>query len=106
MTLLQEEAWDELMAELRASISPACRRANFLVRGIDLANTEGRMVNLGACRVRIMGETVPCSRMDDTLPGLQEAMVPQWRGGAYGVVVTGGTIQIGDRVQLEEAAPT
>ncbi len=106
VTLLQEEAWDEVMAELGASISPASRRANFLVRGVDLADSEGRVVIIGSCRIRVMGETVPCSRMDDALPGLQEAMVPRWRGGAYGVVVTGGTIQVGDQVQLEEPAPT
>lgn len=58
---------------------------------------------IGPCRARILGEPVPCNRMDDALPGLQAAVVPQWRGRASGAVTTGDSGQVGDPVRLSDA---
>ena len=40
--------------------------------------------------------------MDEQHPGLQEALSPPWRGGAYGSVQVGGTISLGDPVAWAE----
>ena len=39
--------------------------------------------------------------MEESHPGLQEALRPDWRGGAYGEVLDDGVIQVGDVVAFE-----
>jgi MOSC domain-containing protein YiiM len=102
VTLIQRERWDALMENLRSPVPPSARRANLMVSGIDLADTRGRIMRIGSCRVRIAGETRPCERMDEALPGLRSAMAGNWGGGVFAEVLDDGEIRVGDHVVWEE----
>lgn len=104
VTIIADEAWTEMMEELGAALDPAARRANLMVRGIDLRECRGKLLDIGGCRIQLVGETRPCERMDEALPGLRRAMASGWRGGAFGVVLDGGAIRVGDAVRLHEPA--
>ncbi|HXK61019.1 MAG TPA: sulfurase [Acidobacteriota bacterium] len=99
ITLLEVERWAKVMTQLASDLSPSTRRANLLVEGIDLADSRGRILEIGPCRIRINGETRPCERMEQALPGLREALSAPWNGGAYGEITVGGPIAIGDEVK-------
>ena len=96
VTLIEEEVWAALMAELGGALPTAARRANLVLRGLPLRDRRGRELRLGPCVLRIAGETKPCERMDEALPGLRRLMFPDWRGGAFAEVLSGGTIRVGD----------
>jgi MOSC domain-containing protein YiiM len=101
VTIIAQEQWRAMMGALGAAVDPSARRANVMVSGIDLANSRGRVLRLGGVRVHIRGETRPCERMDEALPGLRAAMDPEWRGGAFGEVLDDGVVTIGDTVAWE-----
>lgn len=96
VTIIEREVWDGLMARLGAKLDPTTRRANLMLSGVQLADTRDRTLAIGPCRIRILGEVKPCEQMEAALPGLEAAMYDGWRGGAFGEVVVGGEIAIGD----------
>lgn len=102
VTIIERKAWERVEEELGRPVDPSARRANLMVRGVELAETVGRVLAVGKCRILVHGETKPCDRMDEQADGLQEALRPEWRGGVYGEVLRGGAIEVGDPVEWEE----
>jgi MOSC domain-containing protein YiiM len=102
--VLAEEGWRAATAELGVDLDPALRRGNLLVAGIDLENTRGRTLRIGAVRLRIWTECTPCYQMDQAHPGLKAALRPHWRAGACAEVIAGGEIRVGDEAVWEEDA--
>ena len=100
VTLLSQERWDELTTHL-PSLDPVVRRANLLLAGIDLRASRGKVLLVGPCRVRIVGETRPCEQMDEACAGLRQALAVPWGGGAFGEVLDDGEITVRDAVAWE-----
>ena len=97
VTIIDEAAFAD------AGADPSVRRANIMLRGVDLRGSRGRILRLGACRIRIFGETRPCERMEEAKPGLREYLRHEWRGGVFGEVVEGGLVSVGDDAAFEDA---
>ncbi|MBC8363655.1 MAG: MOSC domain-containing protein [Actinobacteria bacterium] len=101
ITILAAERWADTEAELGHPVEPAIRRANLFINGIELADSAGRVLCVGDARIEIRGQTHPCHLMEAAVDGLRRALEPDWRGGAYGVVLSDAQISIGDAVCWE-----
>jgi MOSC domain-containing protein YiiM len=105
VTVIAQEAWEAMTAELGANVPPSARRANLLVSGVDLANSRGRVLKIGPVRLKVWGETRPCELMEQAHPGLQAAMRPGWRGGVFGEILDDGAVAVGAEVRWEPEPP-
>lgn len=99
ISLIDEAAWADALLELDADVEPSARRANILLRGVDLLDSRGKILRLGDGAVRIFGESRPCHLMDEMHAGLRNALGAPWRGGAFGEILEGGAIRVGDAAE-------
>jgi MOSC domain-containing protein YiiM len=99
VTIIEKEVWAERTAQAGVTLDPVTRRANLMVSGIALANTRGRVLQIGQTRLRIYGETKPCERMDEAHNGLRATLYEDWGGGAFAEVLDDGEIAVGDPVR-------
>lgn len=107
VSLIEAESWAAALDDLGVAEHDRLpwfeRRANLLVEGLRLPREPGKVIAIGASlRIETTVETEPCERMDALLPGLKAALMPDWRGGVCGRVLTDGEIAIGDEVRIEE----
>ncbi len=96
VTIVFVEDWTRAVASLDPSAPWTIRRANLLVGGIVNPRAEGGLLAIGPVRLEITGETHPCNRMEQQLPGLRAALTPDWLGGLTANVIEGGEIAVGD----------
>jgi MOSC domain-containing protein YiiM len=97
VTIIDEDAWRNATEELGVDVDPSARRANVMIRGLNLEGSHGRKLILGDCVINIRGENPPCRLMDQ----MQKFLKPHWRAGIFGEIVEGGTIRAGDEVAFE-----
>ena len=102
VSLLSAEAWQAACDDTGTDAPWTTRRANLLIEGLDLPKTAGQIVAIGDVRLRTTVEIDPCSRMDEQVPGLTDALTPDWRGGIGCEVIAGGVVTVGDDVRLLE----
>ena len=107
VSLIEAESWAAAMADLGIAEETPLRwfdrRANLLVEGLRFPRRAGYVIAVGqGLRIEVTMECNPCSRMEELHPGLKAALLPDWRGGVLGTVLSDGDIAIGDEVRIEE----
>ena len=102
VTVIALERWQEVTGPLGREVDPVARRANVLVSGVDLMDARDRVLQFGKARIAIRGETRPCEQMDAAADGLRSVLAAPWAGGAYGEVLEGGVVSVGDTVAWVE----
>ena len=101
VTILAQSDCQAATGELgRPDLPWTIRRANFLVADIVLPRISGTKLALGSAILEVTGQTDPCDRMDEQVPGLKAALTPDWRGGITCRVIRAGTVKIGDSLTL------
>ena len=104
ITVLSQEAWQAACQDVQTDLPWTTRRANLLISGIELERTTRQILQIGAVRLAITGETDPCERMDMQHQGLRKTLTPAWRGGVTCFVMAEGEIRVGDEVELLSSA--
>ena len=105
VTVIEKEVFERIRRSLPAA-DPRMRRANVMVSGVRLHGTREQILHLGDVRIRIMGETRPCERMDEQCAGLTGALDPDGNGGVFGIVLDDGDFAVGDPVRLAPSEVT
>lgn len=100
VTLIQQEHLVAVAGMLhRDQVPPELVRRNLVVSGINLLALKGKQFRIGDVILEYSGPCEPCSRMEWVLgPGGYNAM--RGHGGITAKVLRGGTIRIGDAVQM------
>lgn len=99
VTLVQSEHLPAIAALAgRTSVESELLRRNLVVSGINLASLRARRFRIGGVELEGTGDCAPCSRMEEALgAGGYQAM--RGHGGITAIVVTGGTLRVGDEVR-------
>ncbi len=100
VTVLTQEGWQTACAEAGVELPWSERRANLLIAGLNLEESAGAVIRIGAVKLLITRETDPCQRMEEAQPGLYQTMAKHWRGGVCCQVLEAGQIAVGDEVEL------
>ena len=103
VSILFEEDWQDAVSETGEAMDWTERRANIYVRGMRSPQEEGGTFTIGDVRLQVAMETDPCKLMESKRDGLQQALMPHWRGGVCCVVLSGGEINSGDAVHYAAA---
>ncbi|MDO9461110.1 MAG: MOSC domain-containing protein [Alphaproteobacteria bacterium] len=102
VTVLTQEGWNAACADLGDDLPWITRRANLLVRGVDLTGRVGARLKVGDAVLVITDECDPCSVMEKARKGLRKALIPAWRAGATCRVARAGLVRIGDTAELQD----
>jgi MOSC domain-containing protein YiiM len=99
VTVLFREGWQRACSELGVELPWTTRRANLFIAGVPVPR-EGARIVIGALVLEVTQETRPCQVMEAAERGLRRALTPEWRGGVCCSVIAGGTIRVGDKVEV------
>ncbi|MCL1095578.1 MOSC domain-containing protein [Shewanella kaireitica] len=105
VTVMSVQQWQLACNEVHKNLPWFTRRANLLVDGISFsAQDQGKQIAIGELILEITGETDPCKKMAMAYPGLEKALLPDWRGGVTCRVLNDASIAINDSVSLKASA--
>jgi len=100
VTLIEAEALEALERDYGPRLGPGEARRNIVTRGVALNHLVGRKFQIGEAMLRGLRLCEPCAHLErltqpDVIRGLTH------RGGLRAQILAGGTIKVGDRVQIE-----
>jgi MOSC domain-containing protein YiiM len=83
-------------------VEPALTRRNLTVSDGVVPRDPGARIRVGEVLLEVVRVAAPCKLLDDTIgPGAQEAL--RRRAGSVCRVLEGGTVRVGDPVDLDVA---
>ena len=101
VTVMSIQQWQLACNDVGKTLPWFTRRANLLVDGISFSSKDlGKQLVIGELILEITGETDPCKKMEQAYPGLEAALLPDWRGGVTCRVLNDAKIQINAPVDL------
>lgn len=101
VTVMSKQQWEIVCGELNTLLPWTTRRANLMVDGLSFNPSHvGKVLQIGALKLAITGETDPCNKMEIAHAGLEAALTPDWRGGVTCRVLNDAIISEGDNVSL------
>lgn len=100
VTLIAAEGLDAVQREAGLEVEAGQHRRNIVVRGVDLgALQEGQRLRAGEVVLEFERPRPPCRYLERlTQDGMKAAL--KGRGGACARIVSGGTITVGDPVEV------
>ncbi|MCL1140748.1 MOSC domain-containing protein [Shewanella pneumatophori] len=101
VTVMSTQQWQIACNQVGKTLPWFTRRANLLIDGFSFSASDvGKQLTIGGLLLEITGETDPCKKMEQAYPGLEAALLPDWRGGVTCRVLNDANIQINDPVYL------
>jgi MOSC domain-containing protein YiiM len=98
VTLIEEEAIAALAREAGIELPPGASRRNITTRGVPLNHLVGRRFRVGEVVLEGTRLCEPCTHLEGlTQQGILSGLIH--RGGLRTIIVTGGTIRVGDSVR-------
>jgi MOSC domain-containing protein YiiM len=99
VTLIEVEALEALARDYQINLEPQQARRNLVTRGVPLNHLVGREFTVGQVLFRGIRLCEPCGHLEKlTTAGVEKAL--KHRGGLRAQVVRGGTLRVGDVIQL------
>ena len=103
VTVQSQDALDEASRLHGSVVEPALTRRNLTVSDGVVPRDPGARIRIGDVLLEVVRVAAPCKLLDDTIgPGAQEAL--RRRAGSVCRVLEGGTVRLGDPVDLEVPA--
>ncbi|RNL80113.1 MOSC domain-containing protein [Nocardioides marmorisolisilvae] len=104
VSVQSQAALDVAAGELGRPIGPEGTRRNITIDLGEVPTVPGTRIRIGPVLLEVVRVAAPCRLLDDNLgPGAMTAL--RRRAGTIFRVLEGGTISVGDPVDLEVAAP-
>ena len=99
VTVQSQDALDEATAHHGSTVEPGLTRRNVTVSDGVVPRDPGARIRIGEVLLEVVRVAAPCKLLDDTIgPGAQEAL--RRRAGSVCRVLEGGTVRLGDPVEL------
>ncbi len=101
VTLIEAEAIEALARETGIELPPGASRRNIMTRGVPLNHLVGQQFRVGEVVLEGTRLCEPCTHLEGlTRQGVLAGLIH--RGGLRTVIVTGGTIRVGDAIRPAE----